>query len=68
MFDTKYLLEAIDNFTLSVKDRLNANELQLLNDIRAGIAENQNQKEVEEYFFTLLNFLLMLKEYFDNIT
>lgn len=67
MFDTKYLLEAIDNFTISVKDRLNAKELQLLNDIRAGIAENQNQKEVEEYFFTLLNFLLILKEYFDTI-
>ncbi len=60
------MLSAIDSLMESAHDRLNPAELQLLADIRAGIAENQNEKLVEEHFFSLFNFLMMLKEIFEG--
>lgn len=68
MYKTSYLLEKLDAFTVSIKDRLTPEDLQMLEDIRVGIEQSQNEKEVEEYFFSLLNLMLMLKDYFDNLS
>lgn len=68
MYKTRYLLEKLDAFTVSIKDRLTPEDLQMLKDIRVGIEQSQNEKEVEEYFFSLLNLMLMLKDYFDNLS
>ena len=61
-------MEKLDAFTVSIKDRLTPEDLQMLEDIRVGIEQSQNEKEVEEYFFSLLNLMLMLKDYFDNLS
>ena len=68
MYKTSYLLEKLDAFTVSIKDRLTPEDLQMLEDIRVGIEQSQNEKEVEEYFFSLLNLMLILKDYFDNLS
>lgn len=68
MYKTSYLLEKLDAFTVSIKDRLTPEDLQMLEDIRVGIEQSQSEKEVEEYFFSLLNLMLMLKDYFDNLS
>lgn len=61
-------MEKLDAFTVSIKDRLTPEDLQMLEDIRVGIEQSQNEKEVEEYFFSLLNLMLILKDYFDNLS
>ncbi len=68
MYKTSYLLEKLDAFTVSIKDRLTPEDLQMLEDIRVGIEQSQSEKEVEEYFFSLLNLMLILKDYFDNLS
>lgn len=61
-------MEKLDAFTVSIKDRLTPEDLQMLEDIRVGIEQSQSEKEVEEYFFSLLNLMLILKDYFDNLS
>lgn len=63
MYNVKFLLSAIDSFTASAHERLTAAELQLLADIRGGIAENRNEQKVEEHFLLLINFLMLIMEY-----
>lgn len=67
MYNTTYLLEALNSFILSAKDKLSAHELQLLNDIRDCITNEQDQDKIEKGYFDLVKWLILLKDFFDNL-
>ena len=66
MYDTTFLLTTIDTLIESAQGRLNELELQLLQDIRNHIAEGKSEKEVEQAFFELVKWLLLIVEYLKN--
>lgn len=66
VYKTELLLTALDSLIESAHDRLSPAELQLLADIRAGIASCSDDQMAEEYFFRIVEFLLMIKTFFDN--
>ena len=66
-YNIEPLLTALDSLIESAHDRLTHEELQLLADIRTGITEAKTDKLIEEHFFNLIKFLLLIKEYIDRI-
>ena len=66
MYDTTFLLTTIDTLIESAQGRWNELELQLLLDIRNHIADGKNEKEVEQAFFELVKWLLLIVEYLKN--
>ena len=67
-YNTAPLLAALDSFIESAHDRLTNDELQLLGEIRTGIAETKSDQLIEEHFVRLIQFLLLIKEYIDKIS
>jgi hypothetical protein len=67
-YKTTPLLAALDSLIESAHDRLTSDELQLLADIRTGIAETKSERLIEEHFIRLIQFLLTIKEYLDKIS
>ncbi len=68
MYNTDLLIAAIDSIIESAHNRLTNDELQLLTDIRDGLAVKQDSQGVEESFFLLVNFLIAIKDYFEKVT
>jgi hypothetical protein len=66
MYNTKFLLEALDKVIESGKQKLNDQELQLLCNIRTHIADNADEKKIEDGFFELVKWLLVIIEYLKN--
>ena len=66
MYDITFLLSALNTVIESAHDRLTPDELQLLRDIRTGIAAAKTEQLVEEHFIRLIEFLLLIKEYIDK--
>ena len=66
MYDTKLLLTALDSIIESAHDRLTTEELQLLGNIRSGIANARNEELIEKHIIDLIKFILPIKEYIDK--
>jgi hypothetical protein len=66
MYNTKFLLEALDKVIESGKEKLNDQELRLLCNIRTHIADNSDEKKIEDSFFELIKWLLVIIEYLKN--
>lgn len=67
-YNTEYLIESLDSLIESAKYKLSAQELDLLHTIRNNIAKSKSEKEVEQWFFELVGWLMLIKEYLENIT
>lgn len=68
MYNTKFLLEALDSLIESATYKLNEQELELLEDIRSHIADTKDEAKIEKGFFELVKWLILIKEYLDNIS
>lgn len=66
LYNKAPLLAALDSLIESAHDRLTHDELQLLADIRTGIAEAKTNELMEQHFVSLIKFLLLIKEYVDR--
>lgn len=73
MYNTQFLINALDNVIASAASRLTEPELNLLHLIRDGFTNykcEQNQQardeKIEKDFVSLVNFILLIKEYIDH--
>lgn len=56
----------MDAFIESAEHKLSRPELELLSEIRNGIAQAENDEQTERAFLDLLQFLLLIKECIDK--
>ena len=66
MYDPKFLLDTLDLIIESAQHRLNDLELELLREIRNHIADNKDDKKIEEGFLELVKWLLVIIEFLKN--
>lgn len=67
MYNTEFLLEALDSLIESAANRLSKQELELLHTIRDGIAKSSSDEEKEKWFFDLVKWLMLIKEFLDKM-
>lgn len=67
MYNTEFLLEALDSLIESAANRLSKQELELLHTIRDGIAKSSSDEEKEKWFFDLVKWLMLIKEFLDKL-
>lgn len=67
MYNTKFLLEALDSLIESAANKLSQQELELLHTIRDGIAKSSSDEEKEKWFFDLVKWLMLIKEFLDKL-
>ena len=68
MYQKEFLIESLDSFIESTKFKLTVEELEFLHTIRDNIAQSKNDEETEKWFLDLISWLMLIKEFLENMT